>query len=125
MLDLLIRNATLPDGRKGTDIGVANGRIVEVRPQIAAQARERSTPTGLLVTPPFVDRALPHGRDAVLRPAAASTSRGTLLEGIALWGELKPDCSRPRRSIERALQYCDWAVARGLLRHPQPCRRLR
>jgi cytosine/creatinine deaminase len=39
---------------------------------------------------------------------------GTLLEGIALWGELKPTLTR-EAVVERALAYCDWAVARGLL----------
>jgi len=39
---------------------------------------------------------------------------GTLLEGIALWGELKPLLTE-EALIDRALQYCDWAVARGLL----------
>jgi cytosine deaminase len=39
---------------------------------------------------------------------------GTLLEGIALWGELKPQLAQ-EALIERAMQYCDWAVARGLL----------
>ncbi|MBZ8143878.1 cytosine deaminase, partial [Rubrivivax gelatinosus] len=35
-------------------------------------------------------------------------------EGIALWGELKPLLTQ-EALVERALQYCDWAVARGLL----------
>jgi cytosine/creatinine deaminase len=39
---------------------------------------------------------------------------GTLLEGIALWGELKPELTQ-EALVERAMQYCDWAVARGLL----------
>ena len=39
---------------------------------------------------------------------------GTLLEGIALWGELKP-LLKAEDMIERALAYCDWAVAKGLL----------
>jgi cytosine deaminase len=39
---------------------------------------------------------------------------GTLLEGIALWGELKPLLTE-EAIAERALRYCDWAVARGLL----------
>jgi cytosine deaminase len=39
---------------------------------------------------------------------------GTLLEGIALWGELKPQLTQ-QALVERALAYCDWAVARGLL----------
>ena len=39
---------------------------------------------------------------------------GTLLEGIQLWGELKPTL-KAEDIIERALTYCDWAVAKGLL----------
>jgi cytosine deaminase len=37
-----------------------------------------------------------------------------LLEGIALWGELKPQLTQDAL-VERALAYCDWAVAKGLL----------
>jgi cytosine deaminase len=39
---------------------------------------------------------------------------GTLLEGIALWGELKPMLTH-EAVAERALRYCDLAVAQGLL----------
>ena len=39
---------------------------------------------------------------------------GTLLEGIALWGELKPQLTH-EAVIARALTYCDMAVAQGLL----------
>ena len=39
---------------------------------------------------------------------------GTLLEGIALWGELKPLLT-VEAVVERALRYCDLAVAQGLL----------
>ena len=37
--DLIVRNATLPDGRTGHDIAVADGRIAAVEPGIAAEAR--------------------------------------------------------------------------------------
>jgi cytosine deaminase len=37
-----------------------------------------------------------------------------LLEGIALWGELKPLLTQ-EALVERALAYCDWAAAKGLL----------
>jgi cytosine/creatinine deaminase len=37
-----------------------------------------------------------------------------LLEGIALWGELKPQLTQ-EALVERALRYCDWAVGQGLL----------
>jgi cytosine deaminase len=39
---------------------------------------------------------------------------GTLLEGIALWGELKPLLTVDA-VIDRALRYCDLSVAQGLL----------
>jgi hypothetical protein len=39
---------------------------------------------------------------------------GTLLEGIALWGELKLLLAEDAL-VERALTCCDWAVAKGLL----------
>ncbi len=39
---------------------------------------------------------------------------GTLLEGIRLWGELKPQLTA-EAVAERALRYCDLAVSQGLL----------
>ena len=39
---------------------------------------------------------------------------GTLLEGIALWEELKTTLTFDDY-VARALRYCDWAVGRGLL----------
>ena len=47
-------------------------------------------------------------------PDGRINASGTLLEGIALWGELKPQLT-PDALIERALAYGDWAVAQGLL----------
>jgi len=55
MLDLLIKNANLPDGRTGVDIAVDKGRIVEVGPRVEVQADREIDATGRLVTPPFVD----------------------------------------------------------------------
>src|SRR5689334_10428150 len=113
MLDLLIKNATLPDGRTGIGIAIENGRIVEVREQLSASAQETIDAEGQLVSPPFVD---PHFHmDATLSYGLPRINQsGTLLEGIALWGELKP-LLKAEALIERALAYCDWAVAKGLL----------
>src|SRR3546814_14115064 len=55
MLDLIVRNATLPSGESGQDIAVQDGRIAEVRPKIEATARQEIDAGGHLVTPPFVD----------------------------------------------------------------------
>src|SRR5471032_1934882 len=112
-MDLVIRNASLPDGRQHIDIAIKGGRIVAVEPNLDACAREEIDAAGSLVTPPFVD---PHFHmDATLSYGLPRVNAsGTLLEGIALWGELKPDLTQ-QALVERALQYCDWASARGLL----------
>ncbi len=113
MLDLLVHQATLPDGRQNMSIAVQNGRILEVTEGLAAPAHSTVDAGGLLLSPPFVDAhfhldsALSHGQSRV-------NGSGTLLEGIAIWGELKPHLTHGA-IVERALAYCDWAVARGLL----------
>jgi cytosine deaminase len=113
MLDLLVRNANLADGREGVDIAIAADRIVEVRPGITAPAAQTLDAAGQLVSPPFVDAHF--HLDSVLTYGSPRVNRsGTLLEGIALWGELKPTLTA-EAIAERALAYCDWAVARGLL----------
>src|SRR5690242_1779289 len=111
-MDLILRRANLPDGRAGVDIGIQGGRIVAVGPNLPAGAPDLDV-TGRLVTPPFVDAHF--HMDATLSYGIPRVNRsGTLLEGIALWGELKPLLTR-EAIAERALAYCDWAVAKGLL----------
>jgi len=112
-LDLIIRNGNLPDGRSGMDIGVQGGRIAEVAHRIEAAAGAEIDATGRLVSPSFVD---PHFHmDATLSLGLPRMNRsGTLLEGIALWGELRPTLTH-EAVIERALRYCDLAVSQGLL----------
>ena len=113
MADLRVTNATLPDGRSGIDVLVAGGRIVEVRPQIEVAAARTLDAGGLLLTPPFVDAHF--HLDSTLSYGLPRVNRsGTLLEGIALWGELKPQLTQ-EALVERALAYCDWAVGKGLL----------
>ncbi len=113
MLDLLVTNATLPDGRSGMSIAVLGGRISEVTPQLRAPAHDTLDAQGLLISPPFVDAHF--HMDATLSYGLPRVNAsGTLLEGIALWGELKPQLTA-EALIERAMAYCDWAVAKGLL----------
>jgi cytosine/creatinine deaminase len=111
---LLIRNATLPDSRNGVDLLAVDGLIAGLGTELAAPAGcEVIEAHGALLSPPFVDAhfhldaTLSHGLPRV-------NASGTLLEGIALWGELKPQLTE-EALVERALHYCDWAVARGLL----------
>lgn len=113
MADLLVTNASLPDGRTGVDVLVAGGRIVNVSPRINAAAAKTVDARGYLLSPPFVDAHF--HMDATLSYGLPRVNRsGTLLEGIALWGELKPLLTQ-EAIVERALRYCDWAVAKGLL----------
>ncbi len=113
MLDLVIRGATLPDGREGIDIGIAGGRIADLGPGLAGDAAEEIDAAGCLVTPPFVDAHF-HMDSTLTYGQPRTNQSGTLLEGIALWGELKPLLTQDA-IVERALTYCDWAVGQGLL----------
>jgi cytosine deaminase len=111
--DLIIRNATLPDGRTGLDIAIKDGRIATVEHGIQAEAGRILEAGGNLVSPPFVD--IHFHMDATLSLGLPRLNQsGTLLEGIALWGELKPLLTH-EAVIERALRYCDLAVSQGLL----------
>ncbi|WP_347556874.1 amidohydrolase family protein [Robbsia sp. KACC 23696] len=111
--DLIVRNATLPDGRSGIDIAVQDGKIADIAASIAALGVEEIDATDRLVSPPFVD---PHFHmDATLSMGLPRMNlSGTLLEGIALWGELRATVTR-EAIVERALRYCDLAISQGLL----------
>ena len=113
MLDLILRNCTLPDGRTGIDIGIAGDRIKAVEPALKAPVAAEVDAAGQLVTPPFVDAHF-HMDSTLSYGLPRINQSGTLLEGIALWGELKPLLTQDA-IVERALAYCDWAVAKGLL----------
>jgi len=109
-----LRDVVLPDGRTGHDVFVEAGRIREVGPRLTVpEAVPEIDGGGWLLSPPFVDAhfhmdaTLSHGLPRI-------NASGTLLEGIALWGELKPTLTQ-EALVERALAYCDWAVAKGLL----------
>ena len=112
-MDVVIRNANLADGRTGVDIAVEHGRIAAIGHALAVAAGREIDAGGDLVSAPFVDAHF--HMDATLSYGLPRVNAsGTLLEGIALWGELKPELTQ-QALVERALQYCDWAVARGLL----------
>jgi cytosine deaminase len=114
MSHTLIQNAALADGRTGCDVRIVDGRIAEIAPQLPVPESARTIDArGFLLAPSFVDAhfhldaTLSHGLPRV-------NDSGTLLEGIAVWGELKPTLTI-EAIAERALRYCDWAVGRGLL----------
>jgi cytosine deaminase len=113
MLDLLITHATLPDGRQDMSVAVRDGLITEVTAGLQAPAAEVVDAQGQLLSAPFVDAHF--HMDATLSYGLPRINQsGTLLEGIALWGELKPQLTQ-EALLERALAYGDWAAAKGLL----------
>jgi cytosine deaminase len=112
-MDLIVRHATLPDGRRDVDIGIVDGRFAAIQPGLPAKGAEEIDAGGRLVTPPFIDAHF--HMDATLSLGLPRlNASGTLLEGIALWGELKPDLTIDAL-VARAMAYCDMAVAQGLL----------
>ncbi|MCO5081716.1 MAG: amidohydrolase family protein [Rhizobiaceae bacterium] len=110
--DLIVKGGTLPDGRVA-DIGISGETIAAIEPKIDAEAGCVIDAADDLVSPPFVD---PHFHmDATLSYGIPRINRsGLLLEGIALWGELKQVMTY-EEVRDRALAYCDWAVSMGLL----------
>ena len=112
MLDLILRDAVTPDGAR-VDIACKDGRIAEIAAKIDAEAGDVIEAGGYLVTPPFVDSHF--HMDATLSFGLPRVNEsGTLLEGIALWGELKPQLTIEALK-ERAHELCRWAIAKGTL----------
>ncbi|MES2843990.1 MAG: amidohydrolase family protein [Pseudomonadota bacterium] len=111
MFDLIVKGGTLPDGTTA-DIAITDDRIAAMG-RIDAEAARVIDATGDLVSPPFID---PHFHmDATLSYGTPRVNAsGTLLEGIALWGELK-EIATIDDMITRAVDYCDWAASMGLL----------
>jgi cytosine/creatinine deaminase len=118
MFDLVISHCNLTH-HQDVDVLVKDGRIADVGAGLAANltigvnVAEIIDAQGQLLTAPFVDAHF--HMDATLSYGQPRVNQsGTLLEGIAVWGELKPHLTQDAL-IARALQYCDWAVGKGLL----------
>lgn len=110
--DLLVKGGVLPNGVQA-DIAIAKGTIVSVEPGITAQTAKVIDATGKLVSPPLIDCHF--HMDATLSYGTPRVNAsGTLLEGIALWGELKTLQTR-EDIVARALRYCRQAISNGVL----------
>ncbi len=113
MFDLIVKNARLADNDDICDIAVKGGKIVAVERLTNGEALKTIDAKNCFVTPPFVDSHF--HLDATLSYGQPRINQsGTLLEGIALWGELNPT-----QSVEdfhrRAMEFCHWSIARGVL----------
>ena len=113
MIDLLIKNARIHGEKELQNILCKDGKILETSVVFEGDAAETIDAGGHLVTPPFVDTHL--HLDAVLSMGMPRLNEsGTLLEGIQLWGELKPQLT-PGAIKERAIKFLHWSIAKGNL----------
>ena len=113
MFGLIVRHATLPDGRENQDIACSDGRIKQVNERIDADARDEIDADGYLVSPPFVDGHL-HVDAALLHGRPRVNETGDLNEGIRIWAEAKRHTSIEDYKA-RARQICHWSIAQGTL----------
>ena len=113
MIETLIKNANVRGYDGWVDIAINNGTIVDVTPTIKTAPKEIIDAGGKLVSAPFVDAHFHMDATLSLGLPRLNTS-GTLLEGIQLWNELKPQLTVDAIK-ERALEYCHWAVGKGIL----------
>ena len=112
MPDLLIKNALLRN-QSTNDILIQNGMILDVAPKIEKSDVKIIDVHNHFVCPPFVDSHF--HLDATLSYGLPRINEsGTLLEGIKLWGELKPNLTADALKA-RARNLCQWAIARGTL----------
>jgi cytosine deaminase len=111
VIDLVVRNARV-DGRL-TDLAVDAGRFVRIGPELSLDARQTLDADGRLATPPLVDCHL--HLDASLTAGKPRHNRsGTLIEGIHVWGELKPSLTA-EDVLARSREIVRWSVAQGTL----------
>jgi cytosine/creatinine deaminase len=113
MLDLLVVNAQLHNAKELMQIGCKQGKILEVSPQINSKSLEIIDAQGYFVTPPFVDSHL-HLDGTLSMGLPRLNQSGTLLEGIKIWGELKPTLT-PETVKARAKKLLHWSIAKGNL----------
>lgn len=113
MFDIIIKNASLPDGQQNIDIAIRKQKIASIGPNLDGDAGQTIDATGCLVTPPFIDAHF--HLDATLSLGEPRLNQsGTLLEGIQLWNELKPELT-VEHIKNRARKLCHWAIANGCL----------
>ena len=90
-MNLFIRNASLPDGRTGQDLRIAEGRIEAIGPALPVPEQAHLVDAqGQLLSPPFVDSHF--HMDATLSYGLPRVNQsGTLLEGICTVGRAQAD----------------------------------
>ena len=112
MKDLIVRNCNLGNDDQ-TCIYIKKGVIQDIDPKIPELGCPEINANNNFVSSPFIDSHF--HMDATLSYGLPRVNEsGTLLEGIKLWGELKPSLTKDAIK-QRALDLCKWSIARGTL----------
>ena len=111
--DLLLRNVRLPGRPRPVEIALEDGRFTRIGDEVGVEARRTIDAEGRLATPPLVDCHL-HLDASLTAGRPRYNESGTLLEGIQVWGELKPSLT-VEDVLARAREIVKWAVASGTL----------
>jgi cytosine deaminase len=112
MVDLIIRNARLLDGRL-LDIAAEGTRFTRIAPALDLDSANVIDAEGRLVTAPLVDCHL-HLDASLTAGSPRFNASGTLIEGIHVWGELKPTLTA-QDVFDRASEIVRWSAAQGTL----------
>ncbi len=86
--DLILRQCSLVGQPGRLDIGIQNGLIQAIAPQLVATAPQEIAVQGKLVSPPFVESHI-HLDSALTAGQPRWNQSGTLFEGIDIWRERK------------------------------------
>ncbi len=112
--DLIIRRDRLHRVTETVDIAVKDGLFARIAPTLPdAQTVREIDVQGRLVIPPFIDAHV-HLDAALTVGQPRYNTSGTLLEGIQIWSERKPDLTHDDVK-QRALEAIRWEVAQGTL----------
>src|SRR5215211_7320552 len=94
-------------------MAVEDERFVRIAAGIEGDARRTLDADGRLATPPLVDCHL-HLDASLTAGKPRHNESGTLLEGIQVWGELKPSLTMDD-VVARATEIVRWSAAQGTL----------
>jgi cytosine deaminase len=113
-MDLIVRNARLPDREEVVDLGVRDGVFAEIGAQLKAKGAREINAMGDLVSPPFID---PHIHlDGVMTAGKPRYNlSGTHLEGIEVWTEYKEAFLNHDEIKNRARRAVEWELGQGTL----------
>ncbi|MHC1781860.1 MAG: amidohydrolase family protein [Anaerolineaceae bacterium] len=115
MIDLILRNAVLPDGRSGLDLAIDSGRLLKISSHLETEAHLEYNLGGRLLTPGFVDPHL-HLDIALMNPSGCPGRAQPFVSLAELNAELEERRGRfsPEEIANRAGAAIELAVRHGV-----------